>query len=59
MFSSSLMVYVEADAMPKERVRLAVSLADKFNATLIGLAALAVPPPNMALWLGESLYGSM
>jgi nucleotide-binding universal stress UspA family protein len=48
MSYSSLMVYVEADAMPKERVRLAVSLADKFNATLIGLSALAVPPPIVA-----------
>jgi nucleotide-binding universal stress UspA family protein len=48
MSYSSLIVYVEADAMPEQRLRLAVSLADKFNARLIGLSALAVPPPVVA-----------
>jgi nucleotide-binding universal stress UspA family protein len=48
MSYSSLMVYVEADAMPEQRVRLAASLADKFYATLIGLSALAIPPPIVA-----------
>jgi nucleotide-binding universal stress UspA family protein len=43
-----LMVYVEADAPPEQRVRLAANLADKFTATLIGLSALAIPPPIMA-----------
>ena len=38
-----LMAYVEADGMPEQRVRLAASLADKFNATLIGLSALGPP----------------
>ena len=45
MSYASLMVYVETDATPEQRVRLAVSLADQFNAMLIGLAALAIPPP--------------
>src|SRR6516225_4813109 len=45
MSYACLMVYVEADATPEQRVRLAVSLADQFNAMLIGLAALAIPPP--------------
>jgi nucleotide-binding universal stress UspA family protein len=39
------MVYVEADATPEQRVRLAASLADRFNALLIGLSAVAIPPP--------------
>jgi nucleotide-binding universal stress UspA family protein len=39
------MVYVEADATPEQRVRLAASLADQFNTMLIGLSALAIPPP--------------
>lgn len=38
-----LMAYVEAGGMPEQRVRLAASLADKFNATLIGLSALGPP----------------
>jgi len=45
MSYASLMVYVEADTMPEHRVRLAASLADQFNAMLIGLSALAIPPP--------------
>jgi nucleotide-binding universal stress UspA family protein len=48
MFYASLMVYVEADATPERRVRLAASLADQFNAMLIGVCALAIPPPVMA-----------
>jgi nucleotide-binding universal stress UspA family protein len=42
------MVYVEADATPEQRVRLAARLADQFNATLIGVSALAIPPPVVA-----------
>jgi hypothetical protein len=38
-----LMAYVDADGIPEQRVRLAASLADKFNATLIGLSALGPP----------------
>ena len=41
MSYASVMVYVEADGAPEERVRLAASLADKFDAMLIGLSALA------------------
>jgi nucleotide-binding universal stress UspA family protein len=42
------MVYVEADGAPEPRVRLAAALADEFNAVLIGLSALAAPPPMVA-----------
>jgi nucleotide-binding universal stress UspA family protein len=48
MSYASLMVYVEADATPEQRVRLAASLADKFTAMLIGVSALSIPPPVMA-----------
>lgn len=48
MSYASVMVYVEADGVPEQRVRLAANLADKFNAMLIGLSALAVPPPMVA-----------
>jgi nucleotide-binding universal stress UspA family protein len=44
----ALIVYVEADERPKHRVRLAASLADRFTAKLIGLSALAIPPPVVA-----------
>jgi nucleotide-binding universal stress UspA family protein len=40
-----VMVYVDATGLPEGRVRVAASLADKYNATLIGLSALAIPPP--------------
>jgi hypothetical protein len=42
------MVYVEADATPERRVRLAAGLADQFNAMLTGVSALAVSPPIVA-----------
>jgi len=48
MSYASLMVYVEADATPERRVRLAASLADKFAAMLIGVSAVAIPPPVVA-----------
>jgi hypothetical protein len=38
---ATVMVYVDADAAPEQRVRLAAGVTDKFNATLIGLSALA------------------
>ena len=44
----ALIVYVEADARPEQRVRLAASLADRFTSKLIGLSALAIPPPVVA-----------
>jgi nucleotide-binding universal stress UspA family protein len=45
MSYATVMVFVDANGSPEQRVRLAASLADKFNATLIGLSALAIPPP--------------
>jgi nucleotide-binding universal stress UspA family protein len=48
MSYTSLMVYVEADTRPEQRVRLAASLADRFSATLTGVSAVAVPPPVVA-----------
>jgi hypothetical protein len=45
---ASLMVYVEADMRPEQRVRVAASLADRFSAALIGVSALAAPPPIVA-----------
>jgi nucleotide-binding universal stress UspA family protein len=38
-------LYVEVDATPEQRVRLAASLVDQFNVMLIGLSAVAIPPP--------------
>jgi nucleotide-binding universal stress UspA family protein len=48
MSYSTLMVYVEAYAKPEQRVRLATELAARFEAQLIGLTALAIPPPTVA-----------
>jgi nucleotide-binding universal stress UspA family protein len=48
MSYATLMVYVDADNTPEQRVHLAASLADKFNATLIGLSALAIRSPFVA-----------
>jgi hypothetical protein len=45
MSYAALMAYVDANSMPEQRVRLAASLAEKFNATQIGLSALAIHPP--------------
>jgi len=44
MSYATLMAYVDADSAPEQRIRIAASLADKFNATLIGMSALAAPP---------------
>jgi nucleotide-binding universal stress UspA family protein len=43
-----VMVYVEADSMPEQRVRLAAGLAARFDARLLGLSTLAIPPPTVA-----------
>src|SRR5260370_40202471 len=48
MSYASVMVYVEADATPEQRVRLAASLADRFTAMMIGVSALVIPPPIVA-----------
>ena len=47
MSCAAVMVYVDADGTPERRVRLSATLADKFNATLIGLSAIAIRPPMM------------
>ena len=44
MSYASLMVYVDAEGAPERRVRLCAGLADKFNATLIGISATLCPP---------------
>jgi nucleotide-binding universal stress UspA family protein len=48
MSYASVMVYIEADAVPEQRVRVAADLANRFNGTLIGLSALSLPPPVVA-----------
>lgn len=48
MSYATLMVYVDAEGAPESRVRLAASLAEKFNATLIGVSAIASRPPFVA-----------
>ena len=45
MSYAALMVYVDVDGIPEQRVRIASELAAKFDATLIGFSARAVPPP--------------
>lgn len=44
MSYATMMVYVDAEGAPEQRVRLAASLADAFKATLIGLSAFAPRP---------------
>ncbi len=48
MSYAALMIYVDADSVSRERIRLATDLADKFSATLIGLSALVIRSPVMA-----------
>ena len=45
MSYAAALAYVDAKGLPEQRIRLAASLADKLNATLIGLSALAIHPP--------------
>ena len=52
MTYAAIMVYVEADATPEHRVRLAATLADKFNSMLIGLSALGATAANRGGWHG-------
>jgi transposase len=44
MSYATLMVYVDVDGTPTNRVAVATGLSDKFKATLIGLCALAIRP---------------
>jgi hypothetical protein len=48
MSYATLMVYVNADHVPKQLVGVAADVANKFSARLIGLSALAVVPPFVA-----------
>jgi hypothetical protein len=48
MSYASLMAYIEADAAPEQRVCLAAGIAGHFAAQLIGISALAIPPPVVA-----------
>jgi nucleotide-binding universal stress UspA family protein len=43
MSYATLMAYIEAERRPEQRVRVATNLADKFNATLTGVAAIPIP----------------
>lgn len=45
---ATLMVYVDPDRMLEEQVQFAAHLANKFNAALIGLSALAIGGPVVA-----------
>lgn len=48
MSYTTLLVYVNADRVPKQLIGVAAGLADKFSAKLIGLSALAIIPPFVA-----------
>jgi nucleotide-binding universal stress UspA family protein len=48
MTYAAMMVYVDIDGIPEQRVRIASGLAKKFGAALIGFSARAVPPPFVA-----------
>jgi nucleotide-binding universal stress UspA family protein len=48
MSYATIMIYVDVANTLEQQVRLSVSLADKFNAMLIGLSALAIRPPPVA-----------
>lgn len=44
MSYAAVMVYVDIDAIPEQRVRIASEIATKLDAALIGFSARAVPP---------------
>ena len=48
MSYAALMVYVDIEGIPEQRVRIASELAKKFDAALIGFSARAIPPPFVA-----------
>lgn len=48
MSYAAVMVYVELDGIPEQRVRIASEIATKLNTALIGFSARAVPPPFVA-----------
>ncbi len=48
MTIGTVMVYVDAAQQAEEQVRVARSLANRFGAAIIGVSALAIPPPVVA-----------
>jgi nucleotide-binding universal stress UspA family protein len=48
MTYAAVMVYVDIEGIPEQRVRIASELARKFDAALIGFSARAIPPPFVA-----------
>lgn len=48
MTYKAVMVYVDIDGIPEQRVRIASQVAVRFGATLIGFSARAVPSPFVA-----------
>ena len=48
MSYAALMVYVDIEGIPEQRVRIASELARKFDAALIGFSARAIPLPFVA-----------
>jgi nucleotide-binding universal stress UspA family protein len=48
MSYAAVMVYVDVEGIPEQRVRIASELAAKFDAALIGFSARAVPPMFVA-----------
>jgi nucleotide-binding universal stress UspA family protein len=45
MSFAAIMVHVEIDGLPEQRIRLAAELSSRFDAALIGFSGRAVPPP--------------
>ena len=52
MSFASILVYVEADPLAEPRLRLAASLANEFDAFLVGVGAEIFEPPNTAAAFG-------
>jgi nucleotide-binding universal stress UspA family protein len=48
MSYTTILVYIDPESKSEQLLRFAAELADEFNATLIGLSALAVRPPFVA-----------
>ena len=48
MSYAAVAAYVEADTTHEQRVRLAGDLAKRFEAQLVGVSALAIPPTVVA-----------
>src|SRR5262249_8834160 len=48
MTITTIMVHVDAEQQAEEQVRVARDAANRFGASIIGVSALAVPPPFIA-----------